>query len=79
MCKVSQFCNVGSHAQQMCHTPSLMYIYTGKVGENKKTIHLTSSSLILENTSYLEDEFSHTWEGRRGQTVRLSCSTIFRC
>ena len=33
MCKVGQFCNVGSHAQQMCHTPSLMDIYTGKVGE----------------------------------------------
>lgn len=42
MCKVSQFCNVGSHAQQMCHTPSLMDIYTGKVGENLKhnTTHI---------------------------------------
>ena len=57
MCKVSQFCNVGSHAQQMCHTPSLMDIYTGKVGENLITTQLTSSSLILKSTSYLEDEF----------------------
>ena len=40
MCKVSQFCHVGSHAQQMCHTPSLMDINTGKVGENLETTHI---------------------------------------
>ena len=46
MCKVSQFCNVGSHAQQMCHTPSLMDIYTGKVGENMiTTTHIFLSHL----------------------------------
>ena len=67
MCKVSQFCNVGSHAQQMCHTPSLMDIYTGKVGENLETTQLTSSSLILKSTSYLEDEF----QPHVGRTKRI--------
>ena len=67
MCKVSQFCNVGSHAQQMCHTPSLMDIYLGKVGENLDTTQLTSSSLILKSTSYLEDEF----QPHVGRTKRI--------
>ena len=71
MCKVGQFCNVGSHAQQMCHTPSLMDIYTGKVGENFITTQLTSSSLILKSTSYLEDEFQpHV--GRTKRTDRTA-------
>ena len=74
MCKVSQFCNVGSHAQQMCHTPSLMDIYTGKVGENLETTQLTSSSLILKSTSYLEDEF----QPHVGRTKRIFLLLGFR-
>lgn len=70
MCKVSQFCNVGSHAQQMCHTPSLMDIYIGKVGEN---LH-TSSPLILKSTSYLEDEF----QPHVGRTKRIFLLLGFR-
>ena len=70
MCKVGQFCHVGSHAQQKCHTPPLMDIYTGKVGENFITTQLTSSSLILESTSYLEDEF----QPHVGRTKRTDCT-----
>eukprot|EP00253_Pinus_taeda_P021232 PITA_21232 len=68
---ISQFCHVGSHAQQMCHTLSLMDINTGKVGENLITTQLTSSSLILKSTSYLEDEFQpHV--GRTKRTDRTA-------
>jgi hypothetical protein len=44
-----------------------MDIYTGKVGENLITTQLTSSSLILKSTSYLEDEF----QPHVGRTKRI--------
>ena len=58
----------------MCHTPSLMDIYTGNVGENLITTQLTSSSLILKSTSYLEDEF----QPHVGRTKRIFLLLGFR-
>eukprot|EP00253_Pinus_taeda_P005234 PITA_05234 len=55
----------------MCHIPSLMDINTGKVGENFITTQLTSSSLILKSTSYLEDEFQRH-VGRTKRTDRTA-------
>eukprot|EP00253_Pinus_taeda_P014302 PITA_14302 len=59
----------------MCHTPSLMDINTGKVGENFITTQLTSSSLILKSTSYLEDGFQpHVGRTKRtDRTAELYC------
>ena len=51
----------------MSHTLIDGYIYTGKVGENLITTQLTSSSLILKSTSYLEDEF----QPHVGRTKRI--------
>lgn len=51
-----------------------IYIYTGKVGENLITTQLTSSSLILKSTSYLEDEF----QPHVGRTKRIFLLLGFR-
>ena len=75
MCKVGQFCNVGSDAQQMCHTPSWWIYIQEKLERFSSSSQLTSSSLIKEYELPRRTNLIHTCEGRRGQTVRSSWST----
>ena len=82
MCKVGQFCNVGSHAQQMCHTPSLMDIYTGKVGEIFIiiTTHIFLSHQEVRATKK-DESHPHVWKTKRTKSygwaeVRFSAARV---
>ena len=74
MCKVGEICNVGLEPQQMCHTPSLIYIY----------IYMSTLEVIFTITHSLSasDWFDHHLAGlsslTRGKKQQLGFWTVLR-